>query len=230
MALAQESQPAVHLIPSGVLLHRYRPKLHRTTGPVCVGWIGNGAHYADDLIGILAAPLARVGRRHEVRFRIVGACGEARLYKTFGEIPGITIDFIDHIQWSNADAVADAIAPFDLGVFPLHPGPFNDYKCAFKALEYMASAVPVVASDVGTNAEIVKDGETGFICRCSADWERALESLASDGSLRKIFGEAGRARAEAHFTVPEIASRIEAVILSDVNRHAKLGLVRIWCR
>ncbi|MEO1292784.1 MAG: hypothetical protein AAFV62_08145, partial [Pseudomonadota bacterium] len=56
--LAVPQQPATYLLPSGVRLGNYSLKDWNggTDGPICLGWIGNGAHYADDLIEILAAP------------------------------------------------------------------------------------------------------------------------------------------------------------------------------
>ncbi|UWQ39578.1 glycosyltransferase (plasmid) [Leisingera aquaemixtae] len=102
--------------------------------------------------------------------------------------------------------------PFDIGLYPLSQDPFNAYKCAFKALEYMASGLPVVASGVGANAETVLDAETGFLCRSEEDWVRAIETLAGDADLRARFGQAGRARAEQHYDVARLAARLEGIL------------------
>jgi len=212
--LAQPHQNSVHVLPSGVLLKNYRLKAHQSGDQVCLGWIGNGAHYADDLIEILRQPLTLIGSRQPVKFRIVGACGVQKLYDVFGSIDGVTIDFLDQIAWSDPNAVAEAIAPIDIGLYPLAPQAFNDYKCAFKALEYMASGLPVVASSVGANAEVVIDAETGFLCQSSEDWERALMTLISDTDLRARFGLKGRQRVEQHYDVAQLAALLE-VILGD---------------
>lgn len=210
--LARQHQNTVHLVPSGVLLENYRVKTHRPADRICLGWIGNGAHYADDLIRILHKPLQRTGARRPVTFRIVGACGVRELYEAFAGIEGVAIDFIDQIQWSDPGAVADAIAPFDIGLYPLSQHPFNEYKCAFKALEYMASGLPVVASGVGANAETVLDAETGFLCQSEEDWVRAIETLASDADLRARFGRAGRTRVEQLYDVARLAARLEDIL------------------
>lgn len=210
--LARPHQSAVHLVPSGVLLENYRVKTHTPADRICLGWIGNGAHYADDLIRILRNPLQRIGARRPVTFRIVGACGVQELYQAFAGIEGVALDFIDQIPWSDPGAVADAIAPFDIGLYPLSQDPFNAYKCAFKALEYMASGLPVVASGVGANAETVVDAETGFLCQSEEDWVRAIETLAGDADLRARFGRAGRARAEQHYDVARLAARLEDIL------------------
>ncbi|KIC35676.1 glycosyltransferase family 4 protein [Leisingera sp. ANG-M7] len=210
--LARQHQRAVHLLPSGILPANYRVKSHKPGKRLCLGWIGNGAHYADDLIRILQKPLQLTGARRPVTFRIVGACGVPELYRAFGSIEGVEIDFIDQIQWSDPGAVADAIAPFDIGLYPLLPHPFNEYKCAFKALEYMASGLPVVASRVGANTETVIDAQTGFLCQSADDWVQAIDTLAGDAELRSRFGANGRKRAGTHYDVARLAARLEDIL------------------
>jgi glycosyltransferase involved in cell wall biosynthesis len=70
------------------------------------------------------------------------------------------------------------------------------------ALEAMAHGIPVVASDVGGLREIVVDGETGFLVSPKSPGRLAarIRDLASDPDLRARLGEAGRARAAAHFS------------------------------
>lgn len=210
--LARQQQATVHLLPSGVQLANYQVKRHVPKGSLCLGWIGNGAHYADDLIRILRPPLQQVGARRPVTFRIVGACGVQKLHEAFADLQGVTPDFIDQIPWSDPAAVAAAIAPFDIGLYPLSQHPFNAYKCAFKALEYMASGLPVVASAVGANAETVLEGQTGFLCHSTQDWVQAIDSLGADAALRSRFGANGRRRAEEQYDVARLAARLETIL------------------
>jgi glycosyltransferase involved in cell wall biosynthesis len=211
--LARESGArAVHLVPSGVRLANYRQIAPRGGAhPVCLGWLGNGAHYADDLIDVLRDPLAALAQRLPLRLRIVGACGVQRLHDTFGGIAGLPAEFLDQVDWSTPAAVAAAIAPFDIGLYPLKPGPFNDFKCGFKALEYMASGLPVVASSIAVNAEVVEAGVTGYLVENAEGWTRALETLATDPDLRAKMGAAGRARVEAEFTTERIAMQVARI-------------------
>ena len=70
-------------------------------------------------------------------------------------------------------------------------------KCAFKLLQYMAAALPCVASPVGANTEAVIDGINGFHARTTEEWERGLESLIRSPELRARFGASGHDRGEA---------------------------------
>jgi glycosyltransferase involved in cell wall biosynthesis len=74
-------------------------------------------------------------------------------------------------------------------------------------LEAMACGLPVVATDVGAVAELVVDGETGFVVPPLDDerFAQALSRLAADAELRERLGAAGRERFEKHFRLEVLA-------------------------
>jgi sugar transferase (PEP-CTERM/EpsH1 system associated) len=78
-------------------------------------------------------------------------------------------------------------------------------------LEAMASGLPVVATDVGGNPEVVVDGTTGFIVPPANPEAMAekLELLIQDRSLRERMGAAGRKRVEEHFDIRQTARQYE---------------------
>ncbi|MFW5682887.1 MAG: glycosyltransferase [Phycisphaeraceae bacterium] len=69
-------------------------------------------------------------------------------------------------------------------------------------LEAMATGVPIVATDVGGNPEVVEHGETGLLSpRGDAPaMARNLETLLGDAELRHRMSEAGRRRLHETFT------------------------------
>ena len=81
-------------------------------------------------------------------------------------------------------------------------------------LEAMAAGLPVVAADTGGLAEMVAEGETGFLVppRDVAAFGERLQRLSGDPALRAGMGAAGRARALAEFGREAIVPRIEAVL------------------
>jgi glycosyltransferase involved in cell wall biosynthesis len=80
-------------------------------------------------------------------------------------------------------------------------------------LEAMRAGLPVVASDVGGNAESVRDGETGFIVPRGdvASLRTALARLIADPELRMRFGALGRRRFEERFTFERMCEKTFAV-------------------
>jgi glycosyltransferase involved in cell wall biosynthesis len=78
-------------------------------------------------------------------------------------------------------------------------------------LEAMASALPVVATDVGGAAESVQHGRTGLLvpAQDSVALADAIGALAVNPARRRTFGAAGRARAERDFAVDRMIQRYE---------------------
>src|SRR5262249_30394047 len=104
------------------------------------------------------------------------------------------------IAWTS-DGERDAILSFDLGIMPLRDDQRSRGRCGYKAIEYMAAGLPVVASPVGATSEVVDDGVTGFLPNGPAAWEDRLRALAGDVELRSTMGRAGRARVGERFSV-----------------------------
>jgi sugar transferase (PEP-CTERM/EpsH1 system associated) len=70
-------------------------------------------------------------------------------------------------------------------------------------LEAMASGLPVVATQVGGNAELIVQGRTGLIVPASRPpaMAAALVTLANDPQLARQLGQAGRAEVESRFSL-----------------------------
>jgi len=56
----------------------------------------------------------------------------------------------------------------------------------------MALEIPVVASPVGVNMEIIQDGFNGFLASTTEEWIDKLIRLIDDPQLRNRMGKAGR--------------------------------------
>lgn len=79
-------------------------------------------------------------------------------------------------------------------------------------LEAMAAGKPVIATQAGGPVEIVVDGETGLLVppREPEALAMAIARLASDSSLCRKMGEAGRKRVLEHFTVDRYVRAMES--------------------
>jgi UDP-glucose:tetrahydrobiopterin glucosyltransferase len=85
------------------------------------------------------------------------------------------------------------------------------------AIEAMATGVPVIAYDRGGPAEIVADGETGFVVPAD-DVEALVGAVERIGSIERI---RCRQRVEEHFSAVALAERTEAW-LRDVIATARV--------
>jgi len=211
---ARRFNPSVTMIPTSVDTEVFVPAngtadrpLHRHE-PV-VGWIGSPT--TGGYIRSLSNVLRRVRERHPFMLRISGA-GEPF------DIPGVTVQ---HEPWSLAREV-ELFNTCDVGVYPLTDDEWSKGKCGFKAIEFMACGVPVIASAVGVNREIIQDGVNGFLATSDAEWVDKLGCLLADSGLRRRFAEAGRRTIEARYSVhvnaPKLAATLRAVAAKDSRR------------
>jgi len=201
---ARGLNPNVTVLPTPVDTDRHRPRAaHDAHDPLVLGWVGSSttARY----LRILDEPLGELAKRRSIVFRVVGGEYEHRSARV-------------EVRPYRVDSEPAELAGFDIGVLPQPDDPWTRGKGAFKALLYMATGLPVVASSGGVNSEVVRDGETGFCVDGCAEWVEALDRLASDPALRQRMGEAGRARVEAHYSLRVLAPRL-AKVLQRAARH-----------
>jgi glycosyltransferase involved in cell wall biosynthesis len=101
------------------------------------------------------------------------------------------------------DRVAPLIGAFDVAALSScdHEG------CSNYLLEAMALGKPIVATDIGGNRELVREGENGLLVPVGEPqaMAEALLTLLSDATGAKRMGAAGRARFKGGFSVPVMA-------------------------
>lgn len=93
-------------------------------------------------------------------------------------------------------------------------------------LEAMATGLPVVATQVGGNAELVDNGRTGIIV-ASADVEalaQALVQMHDDTNLAAAMGRAGRAEVERRFSLQAMVAAYQAVYDRQLARAGVAGV------
>ena len=178
----------VLVAPSPVPLDVPRAAPRRLRGPVRIGWIGSPGNL--DSLALLAAPLRALAQRQSIVFVIIS--------EQSVELEGVPSE---HVPWTLARQ-EHALSQLDVGVMPLVDSPWARGKCSYKLLQYMAAELPVVASPVGMNAELVDHGRNGLLAATATAWERALEQLVTDLELAGKLAAEGRRTAEAGFGYP----------------------------
>ena len=80
-------------------------------------------------------------------------------------------------------------------------------------LEAMAAGLPVVASDIPGNRDLVVAGETGFLVNVGdrAGFARQTNLLLEDDALRTRLGAAGQTRIREYFPVEKMVERHAAL-------------------
>ena len=209
---ARRLNQAVTMIPTCVDTTRFAPSPDAWSAngsgasrDLVVGWIGSPttASYIRDLEPVLR----RVRERHGFVLRVSGAGGPL-------QIPGLTVE---NVPWA-LDREVELFNTCDVGVYPLADDEWSKGKCGFKAIEFMACGVPVVAAAVGVNREIIEDGVNGFLASTEAEWVDKIGCLLSDRDVRRRFAAAGRRTIEDRYSLDVNAPKLAATLRTVVER------------
>jgi glycosyltransferase involved in cell wall biosynthesis len=80
----------------------------------------------------------------------------------------------------------------------------------------MAGGIPIIASPVGVNRQIVEPNINGYLAESTQDWIAALSALSNNPQKCFNMGMAGRQKAEQMYnlqvTAPELMSLLSSVI------------------
>ena len=183
-------------------------------------WVGTGTgHFRFGNLDILGPVFEALHRRGlKFRFVVVGAQKNADLKRYFSSSYYESI-FIDTLVWDREGVVAETFKKYkaDVGLSPSKDSPFERGKCAFKSLEYMACGLPVVASSMGENKYVVRNGVSGILAGTVEEWTVAIIKICDDLELRKKMGNEGlRIVAETYSyssIIPKIAAAIDEIII-----------------
>ena len=74
----------------------------------------------------------------------------------------------------------------------------------------MAVGLPCVAMDSAQHREVIRDGETGFLCRTERDMMACIATLIDSPSLRARIGQAAREEAKRRFGRSKFNARLLA--------------------
>lgn len=111
------------------------------------------------------------------------------------------IEFVGHVKQVD---MPDFLCSLDILAVPSREEAFG-----VASIEAMACGVPVVASDVGGNVEVLDDGRYGVLVKSesSSELAHAIVSLAADTERRKDLSVKGRQWVESRFEIGKCTER-----------------------
>jgi glycosyltransferase involved in cell wall biosynthesis len=167
------------VIPSPVETDRIKPAIKQPREKPVIGWIGS----LTTTQNLMAAVTALQKLYKEVPFKFI----------TMGAKPDYRISNINHISkpWSFEEENT-FLSEIDIGIMPLPDYDFQRAKGGYKLYLYMAAGIPCVASPVGVNRSIIRNGENGFLANSEEEWIETLKKLITEPHLRQKLGQTGR--------------------------------------
>jgi glycosyltransferase involved in cell wall biosynthesis len=169
----------IKIIPTIIDQRRYKQKETFSTDKFKIGWIGSPTTF--NYLKSIKKSLQQFGHGKKIEIHIVGS-NESLDFENINEI---------HYEW-NENTEAITILNFDIGIMPLEDTPWAKGKCAYKLIQYMACGIPVLATPVGMNKKIIKNGVNGFLAKTEEEWISALNTLYKNPELQKKMGKNGR--------------------------------------
>jgi|YelNatPaOPRAMG01_1025707.scaffolds.fasta_scaffold00010_25 glycosyltransferase involved in cell wall biosynthesis len=217
----------LRMIPNGVDPAKFNPqvsgqevrrKLGLDETAVVLGFSGS-LHYwhgIDNLMRLMTQVCRSFGQAHFViaggggpeSDRLLAFVEEARL--------GQRVHFLGFVPH---DQMPPVIAAFDIALAP-YPPIERFHFSPVKIFEYMACGKPVVAARLGQIAEVIQDGQNGFLFE-AGDFEGLLEkvrALIADPTLRRRLGEQAHRTVVPGYTWETQARKLEALCFEVLER------------
>lgn len=190
----------VEIVPTGLSLSDYNvPTKKIEDGKVRLVWVGSQStlRYLENVRGLFDELAVRYS---QVILRIVAdAFFDSKLMT------------VEKQTWS-LDRQSVDLAECDIGLAPLPNDRFTRGKCGFKILQYQAAGLPVIASPVGVNAELVKEGINGYLAADNKTWLERVSDLITDAAKRQQMGVSGRQGYSKCYNTDFLGQRIAELV------------------
>lgn len=206
----------VQLAPNGVEIARFHPMEQDTElkerlgigNELVFGFLGTFAKY-EGLLDLCEATLELKRRGLPFKVLMVGDGPVFEDVKSFSKSHGLehTILLIGRVAFTDVPRYYSIV---DVAVFPRSSVTITEMVSPLKPFEAMAMAKPVIASNVAALAEIVRDGETGWLFQ-KGEISSLVDLLSSLICNRNVIGRASAAArqfVEKHHDWTAIAKRI----------------------
>ena len=208
LANAFDSRIDIPIIPNGIDLQSYKTLDRDWSFPRLLS-VGRLVHQK----GLDLAMRALGGlKEFDWEWRIAGDGPQQAALQSLAKELGIG-DRVIFLGWQSREQLTEWYRRANIFLFPSrHEGMPN------AMLEAMSSGLPVIASCIAGNDELVMDDKTGLLVP-SEDIERlqtALKKLLSDPALREHMGEAARRQVEDNYSW-ETTARQYALLLEKVK-------------
>ena len=202
--------PQVSIVPTVVDCEKYTFPPARRNRAVTIGWIGS--HSTAPYLRAIEPALGKIAEAcpGKVKFRFYGFPD----YRP--NLPNS-----ESVPFRLNSEIAD-LQSLDIGLMPLPDTEWGRGKCAFKAIQYMASGVATVASPVGITPDLIEHNMNGLLADSEEDWFQALKVLIDEPDVRTRIAQAARRTIEASYSLrvwgPRVAALFEMLLGCESTR------------
>ena len=161
-------------------------------------WIGTPSTtlYLDQITNVLN----KIKKDYQINIKLIGADKNI--------VPNLNCL---HIKW-NAKTEIEELSKCHLGIMPLLDTNWELGKCAYKILQYMSLKLPVIASPVGVNKEIIENNYNGMLASNEIEWSNKIIKLINDDNLRTKISNNGYETVKKNFSLENYKSKYLNII------------------
>jgi len=194
----------VEIIPTSIEIQNKNIKRKTQTKSFTIGWIGSAS--TSKHINEISDVLIKICLENKVIFKAIGA------NKNFLNNFPVKI-----VSWKEKNEIEE-ISNFDVGIMPLPDSPWERGKCGLKLIQYMSCGIPVIASPVGINKEIVEHGKNGFLAKNIDEWLMFLRKLKNEPNLRSKMGQEGLKKVNEKYSITTHSKSLVKIFNSLLNK------------
>jgi len=187
VAYSKKLNENLTLIPATIDVKKYKYPVEYESDTVVIGW--SGSHTTSKYLHLIDNVLRQISQKYSVKIMVMG--------DDDFKLQGVDIELL---HWTAETEIAN-IQKFDIGLHPLPEEPWVHGKSGGKLVQYMAAGLPIIATAIGPNYKVIKDGYNGFLVKDEQAWTEKLEVLIKDAQLRKQMGANSRKFVEENLSV-----------------------------
>lgn len=199
---AENFQKNVTVLPSCIQTESI--KLQKSSQPkekITLGWIGSRSSWKHFLL-IWPVLKKLLYKNKNLSLLLMGIALPKPLKEELKE------GKVEFWTWSQ-EREADFFEQIDIGLAPLTDTGWSEGKCGYKALQYMGHSIPVIASPIGIQKEILEAGKNGLCAENLKEWQIQLTELIKNKSLWKRMGKRGFKKVEEEYSFEAQAPKLK---------------------
>lgn len=131
---------------------------------------------------------------------------------------------VRNIPWTRQRA-EKAVRTAHIGIMPLLENEYNLGKGGFKLIQYMAAGLPVAASAVGYNTQVIEEDYGRLIAPESKGWNAALTELISSKEKWKKYAKASHSAWQEKFSYQKNFSVWQQLLQGQFERKILYSIV-----
>lgn len=173
-------------IPTSVIFKKYHSfipsPVEKSDQHFRIGWIGSKTTSIN--IALVTEAIKNLQQKYNAELALIGFDKQQ-----LNLLKGINYKLF---EWSAGKEIA-LINSFDVGIMPLERTDFNNGKCGFKLIQYMACALPTVSTPLQANIAVNR-GHKNLHADSAEEWEKCFEKIITNKTYYRE--EAGKENKE----------------------------------